>query len=268
MAHSIDLPFGGALAYSDDGSGRPVVLIHGWSCSRAFFGRNVGPLSERFRIMNIDLPGHGESPHRDGGHTMEQYARDLKHLLVALDLEDAVLVGWSMGSFVIWDLIRQFGIEGLAGHVIVDCGPTDLNQDGWALGVFSLEGIFAFVAEVQADHHAAAEGALPYFFREPPTGADRRMLIDQMTSLGANTTACSFISQSVCDYRDVIGTYSLPTLCVWGRHDQALPVANAAWLAEHVPAEVVILEQSGHCSMWEEPDLFNQAVGDWIASRA
>lgn len=147
MAHSIDLPFGGALAYSDDGSGRPVVLIHGWSCSRAFFGRNVGPLSERFRIMNIDLPGHGESPHRDGGHTMEQYARDL-------------------------------------------------------------------------------------------------------------------------NYRDVIGTYSLPTLCVWGRHDQALPVANAAWLAEHVPAEVVILEQSGHCSMWEEPDLFNQAVGDWIASRA
>ena len=55
---------------------------------------------------------------------------------------------------------------------------------------------------------------------------------------------------------------------MWGRHDQALPVANADWLAEHVPAEVVILEQSGHSSMWEEPDLFNQAVGDWIANLA
>jgi non-heme chloroperoxidase len=227
----------------------------------------VGPLSERFRVINVDLPGHGESPPRDGGHTMEQYARDLKHLLTELELEGAVLVGWSMGSFVIWDLIKQFGVEGLAGHVIVDCGPTDLNQDGWELGVWSLEEVVAAVADVQVDHRAAAEGVLPYFFKQLPAEAERRMLIDQMASLGANATACSLVSQSVCDYREVIGTYSLPTLCVWGRHDQALPVANAAWLAKHVPAEVVFLEQSGHCSMWEEPDLFNQAVGDWIASR-
>ena len=55
-AHSIDLPFGGPLAYSDDGSGRPSVLVHGWSCSRVFFGRNVRALSERFRIISVDLP--------------------------------------------------------------------------------------------------------------------------------------------------------------------------------------------------------------------
>jgi non-heme chloroperoxidase len=197
---------------------------------------------------------------------MEQYARDLRHLLSALNLQDAVLVGWSMGSFVIWDLIRQFGVESLAGHVIVDCGPTDLNANGWELGAMSLDELFEGVADAQADYRAAAEGSLPFFFKEEPGGADKRMLTDQMAGLGANAAACSLVSQSTCDYRDLIGTYALPTLCVWGRHDQMLPVANAAWLEEHVPTRVIILERSGHCSMWEEADLFDQAVGDWIAN--
>ena len=95
MTARLDLPFGGAIAYDDLGLGRSVVLVHGCWCSRAFFARNVGPLSERFRVINVDLPGHGESPPRDGGHPMEQYARDLMHLLSALDLQDPVLVGWS-----------------------------------------------------------------------------------------------------------------------------------------------------------------------------
>ena len=49
----------------------------------------------------------------------------MKHLLRALGLDDAVVAGWSMGSFVVWDLIRQFGTDGLAGHVVVSQGPSD-----------------------------------------------------------------------------------------------------------------------------------------------
>jgi non-heme chloroperoxidase len=198
MTTLVDLPIGGDIACRDDGSGRPVVLIHGCGGSRAFFARDVGPLSEQSRVINVDLPGHGDSPPRDGGQTMEQYARDVKHLLSALNLDGAVLVGWSIGSFVIWDLIRQLGVEGLAGHVIVDRGSTDLNANGWELGAMSLDGLFEGVAEVQADLRASAERSLPFYFKEEPVGADRRMLIDQMFALGANATACtSSASRSV-----------------------------------------------------------------------
>lgn len=65
--------------------------------SRRFFGRNAAALAERFRVINLDLRGHGESPPHEGGHTVAQYARDVKDLLDALGLDDAVLVGWSMG---------------------------------------------------------------------------------------------------------------------------------------------------------------------------
>ena len=60
------------------------------------FERNTEPLAERFRVVSVDLRGHGESPASAGGHTVAQYAQDVKHLLDTLGLEDAVLVGWSM----------------------------------------------------------------------------------------------------------------------------------------------------------------------------
>src|SRR6476469_11262045 len=116
MARLHDLPDGASLAHDEAGAGRPVVLIHGVSMSRRYFERNLAALSERFHVINVDLRGHGESPSHDGGHTVAQYARDVRHLLRALGLEGAVLVGWSMGSLVVWDMIRQFGTDGLAGR--------------------------------------------------------------------------------------------------------------------------------------------------------
>ena len=80
MSSIHELPDGARMAYDDTGSGRPVVLVHGVSMSRRFFERNAGPLAERFRVVNVDLRGHGESPAHEGGHTVAQYARDVKHL--------------------------------------------------------------------------------------------------------------------------------------------------------------------------------------------
>jgi non-heme chloroperoxidase len=258
----IDLPYGGAIAYSDDGEGRPLVLIHGWSCSRDFFRRNVGPLSERLRVIAIDLPGHGESPPRDGGHTMAQYARDVRHVLAALELEAPVLLGWSMGSFVIWDLIRQFGTQDLGGHIVVDCGPTDLRSDEWDLGVMTMPELLVDVEEIQSDWGLAAADL--FLFRQEPTDQERRLLIERRHRLGANAAALSLVSQTVCDYRSLIGTYTLPTLCIWGEDDAGVRPANGRWLAERIPAELVILKNARHCSMWDQPEAFNDAVIDWI----
>ena len=72
MTRLHELPDGARLAYDDIGKGRPVVLLHGVCMSRRFFERNTGPLAERFRVVNVDLRGHGESPASEGGHTVAQ----------------------------------------------------------------------------------------------------------------------------------------------------------------------------------------------------
>lgn len=98
MGDLIDIGRGIRLACDDVGSGRPVLLIHGVSMSRRFFERNVDVPAERFRVVNVDLRGHGESPACEGGHTVAQYARDVHALIERLGLDGVVLVGWSMGT--------------------------------------------------------------------------------------------------------------------------------------------------------------------------
>jgi non-heme chloroperoxidase len=262
----LDLPGGASLAYDDQGAGRPLVLIHGVSMSRRFFERNVGPLSQRFRVVNVDLRGHGDSPPSEGGHGVAQYARDVHELIGALGLDGAVLVGWSMGSMVAWDLIRQFGTDGLGGHVVVSQGPSDLKRDDWELGSFSLNDLFGLLAGAQADYRALMDEFVPDMFMDELPAEELEMLIGETQRIGANAGTCILLDQSLQDYRDVVGSHALPTLLTWGRDEKLIGVASGEWLAAHQPAELVIFERSGHCPMWEEPDRFNQVVGDFVSA--
>ncbi len=101
----LDIAGGVRLAYDDFGSGRPVVLVHGVSMSRRFFERNLDALAERFRVVNIDLRGHGESPPHEGGHTVAQYGRDLH------------------------EAMRQLGLESAGGRGLVDGNDGGLGHD-------------------------------------------------------------------------------------------------------------------------------------------
>jgi non-heme chloroperoxidase len=268
MTRFHDLPDGARLAYDDTGTGRPVVLIHGVCMSRRFFDRNTAALAERFRVVNLDLRGHGESPASEGGHTVAQYAQDVKHLLDTLELEDATLVGWSMGTFVIWDLVRQFGSAGIAGHVNVSQGPTDLNRDGWELGIFPLEEMFGSLVAAQDDFLGLMDHFVPAMLMHEPSAADHAALLAETQRIGANAGTCILLDQCLQDYREFVAGYPLPTLLVWGADEKLIAAANGPWLASEQPAaELVVFEQSGHCPMWEEPERFNQVVGDWIAAR-
>lgn len=265
MTRFHELPDGARLAYDDAGKGRPVVLIHGVCMSRRFFDHNAGPLSERFRVISLDLRGHGESPASAGGHTVAQYAQDVKHLLDTLALEDAVLVGWSMGSFVIWDLVRQFGPHGIAAHVNVSQGPTDLNRDGWELGIFPLEELFSTLAAAQDDFRGVMEHFVPSMFMHEPSAEDQAMLVAETERIGANAGTCILLDQSLQDYRSFVASCPVRTLLVWGADEKVVAAANGPWLQAALPAaELVVFEGSGHCPMWEEPERFNQLVGDWI----
>jgi non-heme chloroperoxidase len=265
MTRFHELPDGARLAYGDTGKGRPVVLIHGVCMSRRFFERNTGALAERFRVIDVDLRGHGESPASEGGHSIAQYAQDVKHLLDTLALDGAVLVGWSMGTFVIWDLVRQFGSEGIAGHVNVSQGPTDLNAGGWELGIFPLEELFGALEAAQDDFRGFMDHFVPEMLMHPPSADEHALLLAETQRIGANAGTCILLNQSLQDYREFAATYAVPTLLAWGADEKVVAAANGPWLQETQPAaELVIFEQSGHCPMWEEPERFNAVVGDWI----
>jgi non-heme chloroperoxidase len=262
-----ELPDGARLAYDDVGSGRPVVLVHGMCMTRRFFDRNVDALADRFRVVRVDLRSHGDSPAAEGGNSVAQYARDLKHLLDGLGLKRPVLAGWSMGTLTIWELLRQFGADNIGGHVNISQGPSDLVRDDWPLGAFPLEGLTGLLAGAQADFRATMDHVIPLMMKHAPSPDEQAFLLDETCKIGANCGTLCILDQSLQDYRDVVGAHDIPTLLTWGRDEKLISVANGEWLAEHQQgAKLVMFEESGHCPMWEEPERFNQVVGDWIAA--
>jgi pimeloyl-ACP methyl ester carboxylesterase len=145
-------------------------------------------------------------------------------------------------------------------------GPSDLKQPDWELGAFTLEELHETLAAAQADYRAVMEHFVPAMLMDAPSAADLELLVGETQKVGANAGTCILLDQSLQDYRDVLGSYQLPTLLAWGRDEKLVPVASGEWLAERIPGELVVFERSGHCPMWEEPDRFNQVVGDWISA--
>ena len=95
---------GARIAYEDEGAGRPLVMLHGLMAHRGFF-ENQRVLAGEFRLIRIDLRGHGGSPQGGERATVEQLAEDVGALVKALDLSGAVGVGWSLGAAVLWRVL-------------------------------------------------------------------------------------------------------------------------------------------------------------------
>jgi len=93
---------GVTLRYEEAGSGKPLVCIPGWSQTAAQFKHQLTGLSDRYRVIAVDMRGHGESDKPDNGYTIQRLAKDVQDLLVARNLTDVTLMGHSMGSSVIW----------------------------------------------------------------------------------------------------------------------------------------------------------------------
>lgn len=264
----IELPTGATVSFSDAGSGRPIVLLHGVAMSSVFFERNVADLSRDHRVIALDFRGHGASPYVEGGHTVAQYARDVRAVIDTLGLDRPVLVGWSMGSLVAWDYLRQFGDDHrLAGVIIVSQGPSDLIQADWPYGIADDSDLHAFLSAMQDDSRAFLAEFLPTMFHTAPDQGTLDRLLDDIGRAGPNTGTLILADQTMQDYRVDMPSFTVPHLLVWGTDEQVGKLAAADWLAGSLPnAELHIFDTSGHCPMWEESEKFNALARSWVAT--
>src|ERR1051325_7215855 len=95
------------LAFDDTGSGRPVILLHGYPFNRTLWGGQVAALKNNFRVITPDLRGFGESDAAEPA-TMARMAQDVAALMDALDIPRAIIGGLSMGGYVVLSFYKQF----------------------------------------------------------------------------------------------------------------------------------------------------------------
>lgn len=259
---------GVAIAYGDEGAGRPLLLLHGLMAHRGFFRRQA-ELAERFRVLAVDLRGHGESRAPGGSLSVERLAQDVGELVVELDLEAAVGVGWSLGAAVLWRVLTGPAAVRFAGAVVVDMTPRVRNAQGWSLGL-SAEMCEARSAAIRDDFETFAVNAGQAIFAPPPAGetaATAAWASGEFARNDADAIGAVWNSLVAADHRPLLARIRQPTLVVHGAHSQLYGAETAAHLVAALPAaRAVRFDGSGHAPQLEQPALFNATLADFAAS--
>lgn len=256
------------MAYREQGAGRPLLMVHGWGAHGGFFQPQLDGLSDRFRVISVDLRGHGDSRVApDAELTTALLARDLVEFMDRLDLNDVVAVGWSMGAMVLWDAYLEGAGPRIARLVVEDMSPRIVNEPGWPLGL--RKGYDAAAAEqgardMLADWPAYAAGLARNLVS---SGAGRDKLVAwaeaEFAAQEPRPLAGLWSDLAGKDFRDRLPLIAAPTLIVHGRYGP-YEAETAQYLQRTLPtAACMHFQRSGHAPHLEEPERFNRVVSEF-----
>jgi len=218
------------LHYDDHGSGRPVVLVHGWPLSGRMWEQQVLVLAEAgYRVVTYDRRGFGGSSHPWEGYDYDTFASDLDCLFNELDLDDATLVGFSMGG---GEVARYFGTYGKRrirqAVLLAAATPFLLHAEDNPEGGMTAAMIADREADLRADRLGFLDGLTTMFFSTP----DQGLLVSEATRLyyrdiaafaSPHATIRCLHAFGTTDFRGDLAKFDLPTLVVHGDADSNAP---------------------------------------------
>ena len=255
------------LAFTDEGQGRPVVLVHGYTAPATAWVLTVDALlAAGHRAIAFDRRAHGESETPAHGQRMARHGRDLGELLEHLDLRDAVVVGASMGGNTLWAYVDQFGPSRLAGAVVVDQTPKMLNDASWPHGFYGYDATNAAtffdhgVPQLDGGRTVDRSGAAVARLAERLGG------FPAFRESAAPETLGLLRDHGLQDWRDVVRRFPRPLLMLAGRESQVWSCEHAAAaVAGSVAGRALVVEDAGHAISIDQPDVFNELLLDFVA---
>lgn len=258
------------IYYEDLGSGQPVVLIHGFPLSGHSWEKQTAALVDAgFRVIAYDRRGFGASSKPSKGYDYDTFAADLNELMTSLDLRDAVLCGFSMGSGEVTRYLSTYGSERVKKAVLMGAIPpfllkTEDNPEGVDQSVF--DGI---KEQIVADRPSFFAGFFDNFFNTDKLGGgilSTARITDEAVQMSFNVAVqSSAIATLACvdtwltDFRADLGKIDVPVLIIHGDDDRILPLASTS---ERLPAliknsRLVIIEGGPHAINWTHADKVN-----------
>jgi len=276
--HFVDVEDGGRIHVVERGQGPPLVLLHGIMLSSALWVHQLRDLADHHRVIAVDLRGHGQSLPGSAGSGIRILASDVAAVLEALGVENAVVVGHSMGGMVALQMAVDLPIgerrRRLAGIVLTSttAGPF-ASLPGWA-GVVRTTGPVTARALLVAERWGAK--ALPssdlrWWLVRLGFGADApaaqvRFVEAMHRGTPSRTLADLIPSLAVFDLSSQLGSLDLPVLVVVGSHDKLTAPRLARRMAAALPeAALVELPRCGHMPMLERRHEFSRLVDEFTA---
>ena len=261
------------LYYEDHGSGQPVVLIHGYPLDGSSWEKQAAVLLDAGkRVITYDRRGFGRSSRPTSGHDYDTYAADLSSLLLALDIHDVVLVGFSMGTGEVVRYISTYGSHRLAKAVFIGAlQPFMLKTDENPSGV-PQETVDGMLDTIKADRYAFFTGFLQNFYNTDENLGTRisEEALRNSWQLATNIspyTSIWAVSTWFTDWRADIDKIDVPALIMHGTGDLNVPIdITSRVLAKMLPsATYVEIEGAPHGMLWTHGDEINKILMEFLA---
>jgi non-heme chloroperoxidase len=261
------------LYYEDHGSGQPVVLIHGYpSDSSAWEKQTAALLDAGKRVITYDRRGFGKSSKPTTGHDYDTYAADLSGLVGTLDLQDAVLVGFSMGTGEVARYMNQYGSHRVAKAVFLSpILPYMLKTDETPAGV-PQEDVDSMLDAIRADRYAFFTSFLGIQYRVDENLGSRvsEEALRANWQMAANMSAHASVWAPAAwftDFRADVDNIDVPTMIMHGTADRNVPIdLTSRQLAKMLPSATYIeIEGAPHAMFWTHAKEINKALLDFLA---
>lgn len=258
------------IYYRIEGEGSPVILLHGFGEHGGIWKHQFELLKESFLVIVPDLPGSGQSELLDGDCSMEDYAEVLKAIadkeLSGHIAQSISLIGHSMGGYIILAFLKKY--ESLVN----------------SFGLFH-SSAFADNAEKISTREKGIEfilknGALKYLETTVPnlfseqSKRENPQIVKDLIQVACNLSANSLIQYMRAmitreDTTHILKTFEKPILFIIGIHDNAVPLDTSLTQCHLSPVNTVhFLQKSGHVGMWEEKELCNKYLYNFLNSSA
>jgi non-heme chloroperoxidase len=260
------------LYYEDHGTGKPVVLIHGWPLSGASWEKQVAALlAAGHRVITYDRRGFGQSSKPSSGYDYDTFAADLHKVVSTLDLRDFALVGFSMGGGEVARYLGKYGSERVSKAVFIASVPPFLlktpdNPAGVDGSVF--DGIKKAIA---ADRPAFLAKFLADFYNVDVLGGKRvsNQVVQSSWNVGAGASAkgsLDCVSAWYTDFRKDLPRIDVPTLVIHGDADRILPIAATGKRTQELVkgSRLVVVEGGPHGVTWTHADKVNPELVNFL----
>ncbi|MBO0895297.1 alpha/beta fold hydrolase [Arthrobacter sunyaminii] len=265
------------LYYEDQGAGQPVVLIHGYPLNGHSWEHQARELlASGYRVITYDRRGFGQSSKVSVGYDYDTFAADLSILLEALDLQDVVLVGFSMGTGELARYVATYGHERVAKLAFLASLEPFLvaredNPEGVPRAVF--DGIeaaarsdrYAWYTQFFSDFYNLNENLGTRVSQEAVSGSWNTAISS------APVAAYAVVSSWIEDFRrdvEAVRRSGKPVLILHGTADRILPIDNTARrFSRSLPAaHYVEVEGAPHGLLWTHADDVNDALRTFLGS--
>ena len=260
------------LYYEDHGPGQPVVLIHGYPSDGSSWEKQTAVLLDAGkRVITYDRRGFGKSSKPTTGHDFDTYAADLSSLVSALDLQDAVLIGFSMAAGEVIRYISRYGPHRVAKAVFISpIGPFMVKTDENPSGI-PQEVIDGMLDATKADRYAFFTGFLENFYNLDENLGNRMSeeALRASWQLAANMSAYTSVWAQptwYTDFRADIDKIDVPLLILHGTADRILPIdLTGRSYAKLLPnATYAEIEGAPHGMFWTHGEEINKALLDFL----